>query len=349
MAGKRQHILPRFLLKGFVERRQGKEAYTFVYKRDREPYKTNINNVSVEGEFYGKTGKGTTDDRITKLEPQFDEMLKDLRQKDDQTEIFDKRIAEFIGHLCIRTKHLRDSFRESTEYILKKLMVHVSDPENVKKIMLNRPELIKQSIEKEFNERKIPSAYHGILRPMIEQMVPNLLESQKSEMASLFRLILNEVIGGLKNAITEGQIKVLRLNPVPEVRIESYRTFRWFVYKSTQPLILGDYGCLFEIQDTKNFKSITVSDEVIENIFLPIASDRLLVGVSKSPPSAINMDRINQTTAKCCKDFFISPCVSSNLHGFAELIGSESEMIGSGELDRMVGDLIAEEFEKGTP
>jgi hypothetical protein len=56
MAGDRQHILPRFLLKGFASRIEGEKIYTWVYPRNSPPVEANIRKVGVEKHFYGKQG-----------------------------------------------------------------------------------------------------------------------------------------------------------------------------------------------------------------------------------------------------------------------------------------------------
>jgi hypothetical protein len=51
MSGERQHFLPRFLLRGFDSRTDGREMYTWVFRREREPFEPNIINVGVSKEF----------------------------------------------------------------------------------------------------------------------------------------------------------------------------------------------------------------------------------------------------------------------------------------------------------
>jgi len=68
MAGKRHHILPRFLLKGFASRVQGEGVFSVVYRKDGKPFETNIEKISVEKHFYGKEGEISADEEITDLE-----------------------------------------------------------------------------------------------------------------------------------------------------------------------------------------------------------------------------------------------------------------------------------------
>jgi len=44
MAGIRQHILPRFLLKGFASKVVGQEVFTWVYREEGKFFESNIIN-----------------------------------------------------------------------------------------------------------------------------------------------------------------------------------------------------------------------------------------------------------------------------------------------------------------
>jgi Protein of unknown function (DUF4238) len=65
MAGRRQHTIPRFLLKGFASKTAGKEVFLWLYRQDTDAIETNIKNVSAEKDFYGKAGELSVDDQIT--------------------------------------------------------------------------------------------------------------------------------------------------------------------------------------------------------------------------------------------------------------------------------------------
>src|SRR2546421_3400407 len=110
MAGKRQHVLPRFLLKGFASRTVGEKVFAWVYRKHGSPFETVIENISVEKHFYGKDGEITADDTITDLESGYAYLIDTLRQQRHGYEIPDSTVSEFVTHLAIRTHHLRESF-----------------------------------------------------------------------------------------------------------------------------------------------------------------------------------------------------------------------------------------------
>jgi Protein of unknown function (DUF4238) len=127
MAGIRHHILPRFLLKGFASKVIGQEVFTWVYRKEGKFFEANIVNVDVQKHFYGKEGELNVDDEITDVERGFAILLDELRRKENAYEIRDSKMAEFVGHLSSRTKHLRDSLIETTGVLTNILTSYLAD------------------------------------------------------------------------------------------------------------------------------------------------------------------------------------------------------------------------------
>lgn len=71
MGGKRQHDLPRLLLKGFSSKSEGEKHLTWVYRKSSNPFETNIIDVGVSKKFYSEENDTSADDTITYLETEF--------------------------------------------------------------------------------------------------------------------------------------------------------------------------------------------------------------------------------------------------------------------------------------
>src|SRR5687768_1118007 len=121
MAGRRQHILPQFLLNGFKSRQEGKKSLTWVFRVGKSAFESNIASIGFEKDFYGKAGEPVNaDPGITEIELDFSRVLGLLRQLPNGTEISHTKIAEFVTHLSGRTKHLRDSLIETSDEIVRR-------------------------------------------------------------------------------------------------------------------------------------------------------------------------------------------------------------------------------------
>ena len=62
--------------------------------------------------------------------------------------------------------------------------------------------------------------------------------------------------------------KALSEMPSSGIKVDRFKHLRWFVYKPAKQLILGDAGCLYEMDGKKRFGVIYEEAKQIKNIFL---------------------------------------------------------------------------------
>lgn len=65
--------------KGFKSPEQNRENYTWVYRKDSEPFNTNLINIGVQKFFYTEQDDTETDDRVTEAENSFSDLVQNLR------------------------------------------------------------------------------------------------------------------------------------------------------------------------------------------------------------------------------------------------------------------------------
>jgi len=336
MAGDRHHILPRFLLKGFASRISGKEVFTWAYRKDGTIFEPNTTKISVEKHFYGKEGEVSVDAEITDLEDEFANLLDELRAREEGIEITGLKIPEFIAHLCIRTKHLRDSFLESSEFLMDRISEFLSDYNNIKKLLANNFNL--EGFEKILEDQQIPQPYRPLVRWFLQNMDSDF--GQESILRIFFQTVTVELKKVTPKATKEGHIKAMAKNIIPEVRTEDYRLLHWFICKSKTPLILGDSGCLFELVGPQRFKSINDKNDKIANIFLPISSDRMLIGRAISSAPQVDSKAINEVIAKSSREYFVCSERSEEIASLLALIATDSELISKEDIEQIVKGLL---------
>lgn len=183
MAGIRHHILPRFLLKGFASKVAGQAVFTWVYRKGGKVFEANIVNVGVEKHFYGKEGELNVDDEITDVERGFAILLDELRGKDNAYEILDPKIADFVGHLSGRTKHLRDSLIDATGVLTNTLTGYLADQNNFRSWILEyykrHPEVMKKALDDEIGKMQLTRHQRLLLKQrMLMVLRPELVVAQ---------------------------------------------------------------------------------------------------------------------------------------------------------------------------
>src|SRR3989339_11523 len=327
MAGDRHHILPRFLLKGFASRVEGEKIYTWVYPRNRTPIEANIRKVSVEKHFYGKEGELCVDDDITKFESEYAPLLVELRECTGQIEIFDPRVPNLITHLVTRTKHFRDSYRESVGFLVEKMGEYFSDFDNLKEAllstMLNKPEMMIDAIEEGFRDHPELKPFENIIRPLLPTMFLSLFDAQKTDNQLFVKYFFENINNKLPKLMKDGHIKSLLKGLTPEPRVEDYRKLKWFLSNTDGSLILGDIACLSEVSGLTSYKSFTFIDDEIINVYLPISDRKILIGTSFDTIPQIKIDNINEAIAKCSREFFIYSKNCENKTSLIPVIGKE--------------------------
>ncbi len=254
MAGIRQHILPRFLLKGFASRVQDRKIFTCVYRKGGPQFETTIENVGLEKHFYGKVGEISADEEITQLESGYARLIDELRSEPDGARAGSKQVSDFVAHLTIRTKQLREFFRESAEYLIDQITLYLSNPSNLKKLLLSKPELMQEELQKTLKDIPVPQAYKDFLIEFVQLNAQEIVDEHMPDLQTTLQELIAQMRGLLPNAVRDGHIKSLAKHPAPETRSEGYQSLNWFVREVAEPLILGDIGCLFEIAGERRFK-----------------------------------------------------------------------------------------------
>lgn len=339
MAGVRHHILPRFLLKGFASRIQSDEVFTFLYRKHKPPFETNIINIGTEKYFYGEKGEIIADDVITTLENEYAYMVEELKGKGDRVEVSDTRVCEFVIHLFLRAKLLRNFFKNSFEYLTDAITEYFSDTENVKKYFKKHPDLIEEKIKKECKNRSISRRQRVMLMKKYKQMLPNVIENQKQVLEDMCKYISGYAIKELPKIVKNTHNKALSEMSPSGIKVDRFKHLRWFVYKPTKQLILGDVGCLYEMDGKKRFGVIYNEAKRIKNIFLPLSSHCLLSGVSSSE-SQFNFDVINEAIARCSQEYFVCSLHSNDFLKLHTMIGEDAAILSNDELEQIVDELM---------
>lgn len=324
-------------------------VFVWVYRNGQPAFECSTSNVAVETHFYGKEGDLNVDDEITTLEGDFASSLKALRTQGDGYEISDDRVIQFITHLTSRTKHLRDTIIDSFGFLADSVFGYFSDYDNWKvwciEHLKRHPEVMKKSLDEALaklpvSAHKKAMARHKIKRMPVERIMGGM-DKDESYYTFLFAGLRLKLAEGLEDMVKQGHIKALLKNLVSDPRVEHYQKLRWYVRRSNEPLILGDVGCLFELRGECRFKSLGGVEDEIQNVFLPISSDCMIVGTVAGVPE-VDFVAINEAVAKCSRDFFVSSTSSPNMVRLASMLGQESDMMTKDEMETVISELINE-------
>jgi hypothetical protein len=181
-------------------------------------------------------------------------------------------------------------------------------------------------------------AYYYV-QSLTQQDMVRLIE-QTNNYDLLFPLIREQLAARINNVVKQAHIKSLATSLVSAPRVEHLQTFHWFVRRTSQTLILGDVGCLFEI-DSK-FKSVGGTKDNIQRIYVPISSDCVVVATVTDELPGINPLQVNEASAKVSRDYFVAHERSPENVRLQGLLGLESDPLTKTELKQIVAEVIEE-------
>jgi hypothetical protein len=244
-----------------------------------------------------------------------------------------------------RTKNLRLAFAESAGLLVRELRNHFKTPGRL-------PELVKNHMQKpgvldELLQQKLPP---GLNTPIarrafgdfIVASLPGFFAQHGDMLIQQLDLTFERMLVEAPNAAADGQIKALRefANDCPKA--ELFGQLNWKSVETADALILGDSVCLFKLAGDEIIRPFPESPANIETVFLPISTTRLLVGSKANGSPQVNIEQLNASSARCSREYFVSPC-DPNRHGqFQKLIGEGAVFFTPDQIKAIAGDVFAD-------
>ena len=338
MAGNRQHVIPRFLQRGFSNEKNGK-YFTNWYRKDCFKENMIVENIGLENKFYSHYGDSSVDKKITENETySYSRILNSLV---DGSYNLDNRkdLAEFIYHMEIRTKNLRENMIDSWAYFGEQLKNRLLDKETLIDYFQRNPKTIKELLQNELNKLPILASLHEQYNSMffdnVQLWLPNAAEKMLSTLVPKFE---QEIISKIPEIVKKVQLDVLVSSEDKKSNI--YKNMHYKVLKTNQSLILGDSIVIFEVSGERKFKPFYESNDDLKCIYIPLDSYSLLYA-TPNPEDKPNVDGINKAIAQCSFDFFISKFHSDECQIFRSEIGKNVFIVTTEYIDEILSKIIA--------
>lgn len=339
MAGKRQHIIPRFLQAGFASRKDGDDVFTWVYRVGQVPFECNTLNVGVEREFYTIGADTAADDAITDAEGPFSQLVNSLREAPPQR-VSQPQIADLITHFEIRTRHLRLAFSSATDYLVRALASFLADThaatDYFKHKIKTDPELLRKPLAaalgcpQEIADSLVANAPPEIFNEAFAPLLPKLSD-----------MIQNRLRGELPAIMKKSHIRALKSNVSPVARADSLRNLVFAtVAHPSGDLILGDSIVLFEVTGSRPYKTLLEGVDELKAVYLPLSPGLVLVGTTDAKfglPSDLP-----DAIARCSLEFFISDRVAPTHELRQARIGETAALVSNDELDDIVNSSLSD-------
>lgn len=334
MSGRKQHHIPQSLLKGFEAARGPKHIQVYVFRGDRDPFLSSTEGVAAKRDFYSSPsdeGQKTLDDHITEYEnSQLTGLLQKFRGRAHEEAVSADEAIELVVHLAVRGAFTRDVFEYAAHQIFDGISGIFGDPEQVRHhigIDGNDPhpaftEEINHLIQRFQSAVEAPLPYESfrkIIHFLLRENFDSLFAANQ-DITSVF----SEYKEQIPFAIKSGHARALQQELIPKYRVEQLDHLHWQVLHAPEDrLILPD--CV-AISMTKGKASssqpaIFVGEDRPEQLFLPLSSNRMLVGTTDKTAN-LDIDEFNLAAASCSFTFFVSSRNTEDIQKLAPSIGS---------------------------
>lgn len=322
---RRQHFLPRFLLKGFASRSGRDSHFVHVFQQNRAPYEANIVNVAVGGDFYGRDADNGVETGLRPLESEHAALLDRIRT---DGLIGDERLVlgEFVRQLLVRTRHMRDLAAEMATMLTAIIGGLLRTPQAQAHLMkeigarVRRDEAFwdkAKTLGLNFTEQQTKELVDWV---MTRIDAPSMMHQYSEALATM----------DIRHAATKGQIHGLRRGI--EERPRPPDDAAWsLVTTDPHQFILGDLAVIG--RTAEGYCHPMQPDAGLQAIVLPIGHRHVLVGTLTSRMVAtINPEELNLASVELSRDFFLSSRNTERERQYQGRLGARAQFSGLSEM-----------------
>jgi hypothetical protein len=336
VAGRKQHYIPQFLLRGFGVKGAGSATQITVYNKERGIYVTATEGSASQRDFYSAPASGagdiTLDDKITEYEFAILPILERCRNAEAHHIVKPREASELVAHLCVRQAHIRQTFEEGIGLIAEKLEEKLSDPS-----VLRRYFKIDEPVQSEEFQKLVHESYlenHVIfgIRGISEQQFESaLLQIARTHWDDLFRgnnffmaMIAKKMEDAAKDLAKISHTKALEKTLAPQPRISDLQKLSWKIHRVVdQDMVLPDCVAISVLKGNDCLPLMYAGFEEIQAVIMPVSRDRILSG-TKMRKFSIPYQNLTEYFVKCSWDSFYAANRSPKLEILMPQTGSRA-------------------------
>ncbi|MFN0167418.1 MAG: DUF4238 domain-containing protein [Bryobacteraceae bacterium] len=323
MAGPNHHTIPRFLQNGFAHEKFGKNAWVWVYYRDGQNAYDKTKNIGAEDRFYGD-GQENADPAITEVENKIVPLVQELRSLDHSGPMDDPLVPEMVAHFCVRTHSVRKQVTQMVEEVPRLMRSLISDRK-----------IVRSMIQREFAKRIAASGLSHDQSAFVMKTANAYLDDNMHLLQQGGTEVMRAVEQDIPSMMSSLHNKALQENPDAPGRADELRKLRWYIIILPRHLVLGDMVCFFETNGRRRYKPLHEGRRELVRAYMPVASDRILVGTIYNTCPSLAADQVNIVSARCSTEYFISSEELPADSVLVRAIGEWSDLVPKEEIQRI--------------
>lgn len=358
-----QHILPQFLLKGFVSRTRKAQRYAFLAQRGRTIVESNIKNIGKQRLFYGENAENGLENALAEAEGAYAAATDSARETGVLSQDTMPLIVEMIVNLALRTNHLRagladegrtfadhvaGTFASQTGAAFIREYVAGHQDEVIARL---REELGKGPSKAMLDNFDAPTQQK--LRGIIEEIAASTLQQHISleQLQSVAGPFFSALSGQLDwtQVAADGHKSALAELVSPGGLVEYCRRMRWVLLSvPDHTLVIGDFGPLARRASDEVWSPLSTVSGAAELVLLPISHRLAVVGSAGVDSLELNALHLLEDTARLSRDFFVASRSGDLEMAAIDWIGTRSQLFEPGLAEKALSGAMARVLSRST-
>lgn len=348
MSGRNQHFIPQSLLRGFGVKRR-KKTYVVAYTFDRGTFSPPTDGIGAQRSFYSELDvertKATLDDKITDYEQQIPAILERLRQPSPHVDAV--LAAELVTHFTVRNDHFRKAASKGGADLFQGMGNALSVEGTAQALMGvagDQPSgPFAEQILKMWDQLKPVATMLGMTQEQFTQFAFQMVKSNfaafHGEIAGPLKEAFSRMVDKVPDAAATAQRRTLSESLSPAKRLERLAKFHWRTIETPNPLVLPDCVAIGLDSEKGILPLMLASLDKTEAIYMPLSSDRLLIGSieeAAQPP-----ENLNAVFASASWDFFVARDRTPQLEALRDRLRTASESFMSDTVEEVLEESLA--------
>ena len=338
---KRNHYIPKFLLKRFAADAAGSSPRVWQYRLGSGPKLVGVSDAGVARYFYGEPENGV-EEELSVVESRHSPVIDAVAHGEDPQR-FESELAEFAWYMSLRTENIRASFGTAVERGLDGLADTASSDEARAALDRFMVAEFDEMVERTLLDLGLPPAAIAEFRNAYPQLRPVLLNKTRdqlsqSDLGGFFQQLFSSMLeeNPLPKTLQRGQVdgmsKALRgAHELDRFAAASWRSVRF----RTPGLILGD-GVVIAMNGQREFAHPLRFGAEWAELWIPISPYMLLIASREARRAdSPALTTVNELTASLSTQCFFASRSSETERALAEQIGTREPGISASEVDTL--------------
>ena len=350
-SGRNQHYIPSFLQRAFgIPGKSKSRMEIWRFGLDGQLGRGRIKETGSGDYFYSRPstdGRRTLDDIITAIEADLSRVLRAVRSRSMGVSIDAEEAAAIVSHMLGRTAHVRSSYRDLVDHLLKRGKALFVERANFEKLV----GLDSDAPTRRFRElvvsdlaRRPEVARLGIPLQLLERVAFVLLKETSTELLgpSLDWVagILDEVRSRSGELVRDGHNRALEQAVKSNAYEALLRTFEWTVEHAPESgAILPDCVVIAFGADGRASTHLFVGGEELRAVVMAVSPEKLLVGCKPGFELASDFD-YNVEAARLSHSFFLAPRNDTETSSLHAKIGGQFRLALEASIEGALEELL---------